>query len=101
MATVGTLDGVMGCRGVRGGTDVRRSSWVERSRIIVRWCTDRLTALLTETLTALLTDEPVERFFGSTINQRRAGAVRQLTATLTDPAHSPVSGRARSERRGS
>jgi hypothetical protein len=54
---VGTLDGVAGCRGVRGGTAVGRSLWVERSRIIAQSCADRLTALLTATLTAVLTDE--------------------------------------------
>ena len=35
----------------------------ERSRAIERWCADRLTALLTGTLTATLTDELVGRFF--------------------------------------
>ena len=63
MQAVGTLDGVAGSRGVRGDTDnVRRSSRVERRRIIVRWCTDRLTAPLTAPLTAMLTDELVGRF---------------------------------------
>ena len=38
------------------GTDVMRSPWVERSRTITAWCADRLTALLTATLTAVLTD---------------------------------------------
>ena len=59
---VGTLDGVVRCRVVRDDTDVRRSLWVERSRIIARLCTDRFTALLTGTLTAVLTDELAGRF---------------------------------------
>ena len=60
---VGTLDGVAGCRGVRGGTAVGRSLWVERSRIIAQSCADRLTALLTATLTATLTGGEILRGF--------------------------------------
>ena len=37
--------------------------WVERSRAIARWCADRLTALLTATLTATPTDKLAGRFF--------------------------------------
>ena len=43
--------------------------WVERSRAIARWCADRLTAPLTATLTAMLTDDSRYGFSGSTITQ--------------------------------
>src|ERR1039458_1553008 len=86
---------VASCRVVRDGTDVRRSLWVERSRIMARWCADRLTALLTGTLTAVLTDELAGRS-GRVFTLRQLTATLTatltglLTATLTDPGHSPV-----------
>jgi hypothetical protein len=57
--------------------------WVERSRAIVRWCADRLTALLTATLTAALTDELAGRSIS--VRPSRSAALRgpALTATLT------------------
>jgi hypothetical protein len=36
--------------------------WAKRSRVIARWCADRLTALLTAMRTAVLTDELAGRF---------------------------------------
>jgi hypothetical protein len=90
------------CRVVRDDNDVRRSSWVERSRIMARLCADQLTALLT----AVLTDELAAcsgrvcalRQLTATLTATLTGL---LTATLTDPGHSPVNGGARSNCRGS
>jgi hypothetical protein len=105
LAVVDTLEDVEGCRGVRDGTEVRRSRWVEGNRAIARLCTDRLTALLTATLTAVLTGDPVGRFLRSDHHavegSARSELTATLTATLTDPVHSPVSGRARPAGRGS
>jgi hypothetical protein len=86
------------CRVVGDDTVVRRSPWVERSRIMERWCADRLTALLTGTLTAVLTDELAGRSGRVfTLQQLTATLTATLTglltATLTDPGHSPVNAR--------
>jgi len=93
---------VAGCRVVRDGTDVRRWSWVERSRIMARWCADRLTALLTATLTAVLTDELAGRFLRFGIPHHAMEGLRAPAAHSN--THSSRSqpcewGRARSETR--